>query len=237
MKAAVDTHTHTPCRSLTPVCFSNRPWQRRRFYCSTKEIPSHPRRPRLVTSCELTAASPSKHTTCHTGGLDLTWTSASNHTTKRSSCAAARERARFCQLQSPSVRVENASAQKSLCEVGGFPLGAVNPVARQTLYGSFRLPDCAAAQTGPPPPPHIHPLCWKIKNKKKNPGMKYRDKSHFYEGPCQNGRDLGRTPSFPSLHLDHTTPFRCGDCREIQGEMGGGGVRRREWRVFSLSQT
>lgn len=54
--------------------------------------------------------------------------------------------------------------------------------------------------------------------------MKYRDKSHFYEGPCQNGRDLGRTPSFPSLHLDHTTPFRCGDCREIRGEMGG-----REW--------
>lgn len=36
----------------------------------------------------------------------------------------------------------NASARRSLNKVGGFPLGAVNPAARQTLSGSFGLPGC-----------------------------------------------------------------------------------------------
>lgn len=46
----------------------------------------------------------------------------------------------------------NALAQRSPNKVGGFPLGAVNPAARQTLYGSFGLPGCGlvcTAQTGP----------------------------------------------------------------------------------------
>lgn len=46
----------------------------------------------------------------------------------------------------------NALAQRSPNKVGGFPLGAVNPAARQTLYGSFGLSDCGlvcTAQTGP----------------------------------------------------------------------------------------
>lgn len=43
----------------------------------------------------------------------------------------------------------NASAQWSLNKVGGFPLGAVNPAARQTLYGSFGLPGCGFGLRGP----------------------------------------------------------------------------------------
>lgn len=36
----------------------------------------------------------------------------------------------------------NALAQQSHYKVGGFPPGAVNPAARQTLHGSFSLPGC-----------------------------------------------------------------------------------------------
>lgn len=36
----------------------------------------------------------------------------------------------------------NVLAQRSHYKVGGFPPGAMNPAARQTLHGSFSLPGC-----------------------------------------------------------------------------------------------
>lgn len=57
----------------------------------------------------------------------------------------------------------NALAQQSPNKVGGFPLGAVNPAARQTLYGSFGLPGwglVCTAQTGPMASFHLPSPCY-----------------------------------------------------------------------------
>lgn len=62
-----------------------------------------------------------------------------------------------------SVRVEIPWPGGSPYEVGGFPLGAANPAARQTLHGSFGLPGCGLpciAQTGPMVSFYLLPSCY-----------------------------------------------------------------------------
>lgn len=142
-------------------------------------------------------------------------------------------------------------AQRSPNKVGGFPLGAVNPAARQTLYGSFGLPGCGlvcTAQTGPMASVYLPSPCYLdrpspslLENKKNwrenmTPGScalcPGGYKSQLYGGLCRGLRDLC-APSFPFSHPDHRTIFRHGDRRGVGGERGG----RRGEQVFPLSQT
>lgn len=53
----------------------------------------------------------------------------------------------------------NALAQWSLSKVGGFPLGAANPAARKTLYGSIGWLSCGFGLHSPDRQPWLYCIC------------------------------------------------------------------------------